>query len=204
MAKGEFAASLRKFAEKAKGNADLVVRKVTMDVANSVLMRSPVGKPELWAANSHAAYGRANHNLWVDEVNRQIDADPSNFTKSGNLKRGVKRVRRVGQKKLKKLYRLQSGKGYMGGRFRANWQFANGAPASGVIDAVDPSGKETKARLEAGIEATGAGGVTFISNNLPYGHRLEYEGWSKQQPAGMVGVTMAEFQDYLRKAVSEL
>jgi hypothetical protein len=37
----------------------------------------------------------------------------------------------------------------------------------------------------------GAGSVTFLCNALPYAERLEYEGWSKQSPAGMVRVSMA-------------
>ncbi|WP_330210091.1 hypothetical protein [Pseudomonas sp. AM4(2022)] len=41
-------------------------------------------------------------------------------------------------------------------------------------------------------------------NNLPYGPRLEYEGWSNQAPAGMVQITVTEFQMFINKAVSEL
>ncbi len=166
-------------------------------------MKSPVGNPELWAANAHASYGRETHNMWAEEINRQINDDQSNFTKSGNLKRGVKRARRAGKKTLNSMYPMQSGKGYVGGRFRANWQFGNGSPVDGQVDAVDPNGSKTLQGMIAAIGSTGAGGVTYISNNLPYGPRLE-DGWSKQSPAGMVAVTATEFQDYVRKAVSEL
>lgn len=93
--------------------------------------------------------------------------------------------------------------GYVGGRFRANWQFSEGGPASGEIDAVDPDGTKTIARLQEQILRSKVGGVTYVANNLPYALRLEY-GWSKQAPSGMVRTTLAEFDSYVRKAVGEL
>ncbi len=44
-----FAVDLRKFAEKAKGRADLVVKAATIAVAAEIDKRSPVGNPTLWA-----------------------------------------------------------------------------------------------------------------------------------------------------------
>jgi hypothetical protein len=41
-------------------------------------------------------------------------------------------------------------------------------------------------------------------NALPYGPRLEYEGWSSQAPAGMVRISVVEFQTFVDKAVMEL
>lgn len=40
---GAFELQIRKFAEKAKDNADLVVRKVLLDVYDELILRSPVG-----------------------------------------------------------------------------------------------------------------------------------------------------------------
>jgi len=93
--------------------------------------------------------------------------------------------------------------GYVGGRFRANWRFGDGAPDAAVTDDIDTAGGATKTRLAAAIEATGAGGVTFISNHLPYGPALE-QGHSSQAPSGIVEVTAIEFNDYVRQAVAEL
>lgn len=83
------------------------------------------------------------------------------------------------------------------GRFRANWNVTAGAPSFAFTDSTD------KAR--AGAEASKAlnldvGGVTYMSNGLPYALRLE-NGWSKQAPAGMVRLSAMEFDQYVRKAV---
>lgn len=69
-----FALQLQKFAEKAKANADLVVQKVTLDVARSVIEKSPVGNPELWKSPAPPGYvgGRFRAN-WMFGVGR-IDA----------------------------------------------------------------------------------------------------------------------------------
>lgn len=93
--------------------------------------------------------------------------------------------------------------GYVGGRFRANWQFGEGAPDTSTITDTDSAGGTTKTRLATAIGATGAGGVTYISNSLPYGPALE-RGHSTQAPSGIVEVTAIEFNDYVRQAVAEL
>ena len=45
-----------------------------------------------------------------------------------------------------------------------------------------------------------AGNVVYLTNNLPYAQRLEYEGWSKQAPAGMVRVNMARIADIMKES----
>jgi len=142
-----FALQLQKFAEKAKGNADLVVQKVTLDVARSVVMKSPVGNPDLWKSPPPP--------------------------------------------------------GYVGGRFRANWVFGVGKIDTTTTNDIDADGGATLSKLSAAIGTTGAGGVTFISNSLPYGPALEL-GHSGQAPAGMVRTTAAEFQQYVNQAVQDL
>lgn len=42
MAKGKFSLDLRKFVQKAQGNADQVVRKVALDVFRGVVLKTPV------------------------------------------------------------------------------------------------------------------------------------------------------------------
>lgn len=95
-------------------------------------------------------------------------------------------------------------KGYVGGRFRANWQIGLDAPAKGELNLIDADGELTKTRLAAEIERIGAGHVVHITNNLPYGPRLEYEGHSSQAPRGMVRITVAEFQSVVDKAAKEV
>lgn len=142
-----FALQLQKFAEKAKANADLVVQKVTLDVARSVVEKWPVGNPDLWKGPAPA--------------------------------------------------------GYVGGRSRANWMFGVGRIDTTTTDEVDPSGAATLTRLAAAISATRAGGVTYISNSLPYSMALEY-GHSSQAPSGAVRITVAEFQQFVNQAVQSL
>lgn len=79
------------------------------------------------------------------------------------------------------------------GRARANWQTTIGSPASGTLDAADKTGGQAIARGTAVAAQFPMGATVWLSNGLPYAERLEY-GYSRQAPAGMVRVTVAEFQ----------
>lgn len=92
--------------------------------------------------------------------------------------------------------------GYVGGHFRANWQLGIDRVPAGELAGVDPTGAETTGRNFAIIPAEAAGHVYTLSNNLPYAMRLEH-GYSTQSPAGMVGLTVVEFQDIVDAAVRE-
>lgn len=81
--------------------------------------------------------------------------------------------------------------GYVGGRFRGNWQASIGSPAVGELDRRDE--ESTISEMEAFVSALKGGRVTFLSNNLPYAMPLEY-GHSKQAPGGMVRKNVARFQ----------
>ncbi|MDH3027638.1 HK97 gp10 family phage protein [Methylobacterium fujisawaense] len=87
------------------------------------------------------------------------------------------------------------------GRFRANWQYGVGGPNTATLVAADKSGQSSIARIAAGVATARLGDVIYISNALPYALRLE-TGWSKQAPAGMVGLTVAEFQSAIDRAVA--
>lgn len=93
--------------------------------------------------------------------------------------------------------------GYVGGRFRANWQHNTGTPASGTIATVDPKGSVTVQKLAAALQGVTAGNIEYLTNNLPYSTRLEY-GWSSQAPGGMVRVTVARFQKLMSEAAKEV
>ena len=93
--------------------------------------------------------------------------------------------------------------GYVGGRFRANWQFATGRIDQTTTETTDKSGSATEARLHAEVPENAAG-VFFITNSLPYAKRIE-DGWSRRQaPAGVVGLTWVEWRDYLNRIIVEL
>lgn len=91
--------------------------------------------------------------------------------------------------------KLRMPEGYVGGRFRGNWQYATreGGVPDTPVDNVDPSGGDTISRIARGVGSEPAGYVHVLVNNLPYAVPLE-QGWSKQAPAGMVGLAVEEFK----------
>lgn len=93
--------------------------------------------------------------------------------------------------------------GYVGGRFRANWQHASGVIPLASVPGVDPSGDDTRRRLVASIQDIEAGGIEYFVNNLPYAIALEY-GHSSQAPVGMVRTTQARFQGIVNAKVKAL
>jgi len=93
-------------------------------------------------------------------------------------------------------------KGYVGGRFRGNWQLGVGSMPGGVLNRVDPTGSKVMAEIGAAIPADAAGKVYYLANNLPYAQRIE-NGWSRQAPTGVVGLTVTEFQAFVDKAVAD-
>lgn len=90
-------------------------------------------------------------------------------------------------------------KGYVGGRFRGNWQYGFGVKPAGNLATIDPSGAVSLSRIAAGVQSMPTAGIHYLVNNLPYAKRLE-DGWSTQAPHGMVGLTVAEFTALVREA----
>jgi len=142
-----FAADCRKFAERAKGNRDLVVRKILLDIGTSLVLKSPVGDAVYWQS-----------------------APPP---------------------------------GYVGGRFRANWQFGESGIDYTTSEETDKTGATTIGKLLAAIPANASGKIYYLTNSLPYAERLE-NGWSRQAPHGMVGLTLLEFNDIVENAAGSV
>ena len=91
-------------------------------------------------------------------------------------------------------------KGYVGGRFRGNWDYGFNAAPKQQFDVVDKTGAMSMGRVLMGLSAAPTAGIHYIANNLPYAERLE-NGWSRQAPVGMVGVTVLKFQGLVRGAL---
>ena len=89
------------------------------------------------------------------------------------------------------------------GRFRANWVASILAPSNNTTESTDPSGQNAMAAASKQILNAKLGQAIWISNNLPYAQRLEH-GHSQQAPAGMVRVTVAEWQGYLKRVARQL
>lgn len=94
-------------------------------------------------------------------------------------------------------------KGYVGGRFRANWQYGLNQANDTTTPGIDPNGTATVGRLAAEVVDKASGNIHYITNSLPYAERLEI-GWSRHAPNGMVGLTVVEWRDYIAKAVAQL
>jgi hypothetical protein len=204
---GSFAENIRQFAEQAAQGIDATFREIVIEIGSSVTRMSPVGNPEIWAAN--VVHRQANtraadgYDFKVAIRNTLINLDESNFTKAGKLKRGVKYAKPLTKAERDQNFNvngLVAGKNYVGGRFRGNWQFSVDAPADGVLDQIDPSGNVTIAVLRTQVQSLTAGQTAYIVNNLPYGIPLEY-GHSKQAPGGMVRITLARFQQIVDEAI---
>lgn len=90
------------------------------------------------------------------------------------------------------------------GRFRANWMSAYGGIDSGTTDTVSTSGAESIGRLDAKLNGLAAGQVFYFTNSLPYAQRLEYDAWSQQAPAGMVRLSVANWQSIVAEEVARV
>lgn len=204
---GSFAARIEEFAQQAQEAIDATMREIIIELGSSVIRMSPVGNPEIWAANVAL---RAKNKAEADAYDAHVEVrnvitslTPSNFTRSGSLKRGVKYA-----KPLTKAERVQnfnvnglvSGQGYVGGRFRGNWMFSIGSPDTSTTEEVDPSGSKSTARIVNGAIEFKAGDTAYITNSLPYAIPLEY-GHSQQAPGGMVSITLARFQQIVLEAI---
>lgn len=88
------------------------------------------------------------------------------------------------------------------GRFRASWSIGVGAP--GPL----PAGLRFDAASVAALQVRGdladwqPGQTIYVTNPMPYGPKLE-NGWSKQAPAGMVRVTIADFRARFSERLAE-
>ena len=82
--------------------------------------------------------------------------------------------------------------GYVGGRFRANWNCSIGSPDTSTTESVDPSGSAATGRVTAVVLGYQLGEKSiYLCNSLPYAERLE-NGWSDQAPQGMVRLSIIE------------
>lgn len=204
---GSFALSLAEFATQAKEAIDASLREIIIEIGSSVIRMSPVGNPEIWAANvAHRAGNKAQADAYdahVEVRNVITSLTPSNYTKAGKLKRSVKYAKPLTKTERDQNFNvsgLVAGKDYVGGRFRGNWQLTIGAPASSETGRIDPNGTETLNALRAQAALLTAGQVAYIVNNLPYAVPLEY-GHSTQAPGGMVRITVARFQEIVSAAI---
>ncbi|PHM46632.1 hypothetical protein [Xenorhabdus miraniensis] len=186
-----FMASIDAFVNKAKDNIEAASRGLFIKILSRLVIMSPVGNPELWAANKTAR----EYNQAVHDWNEQQQSDPKNLT---SKRRQLKKRARITDS-----MDIKAPPGYTGGRFRGNWQVSFDEIPTEETGRIDKSGNMTKAvgdlvigQFKVGVKAV------YFSNIVPYAYRLEM-GHSKQAPNGMIAVTAQEFQKFFSDAVTE-
>jgi hypothetical protein len=102
------------------------------------------------------------------------------------------------------LWKSKPPKGYVGGRLRANWTVSIGVPDTTTTDAIDQSGEGTINAGRAVIDTADTTQAIYMTNSLPYAVSIEYGHSGVQAPAGMVRVSVADFQAFVDKAAAEL
>lgn len=89
---------------------------------------------------------------------------------------------------------------YVGGRLRANWQAVNGGTTLDTVPTPDPTGARTLSLAVGVIVENDLKEDLVIVNNLPYGPRIEFDGWSHTKaPQGMVRKNVVRFQRLVTK-----
>ena len=89
------------------------------------------------------------------------------------------------------------------GTLRANWQCTLDAPATGTLERQDKSGRIPIAEAQTVTNASDGDTPVFLTNNLPYAVKIEFEGWSHTKaPEGMVRRNVVRFGRLIRVQVS--
>lgn len=103
-----------------------------------------------------------------------------------------------------KLWKRPAPPGYVGGRFRANWQYGADKVNRTTTENKDKTGGPTISRLHGSVSGKLMGRVHYITNSLVYAIPLE-NGHSSQAPPGhIVAGTVLEFDPIVAAAVAEL
>lgn len=88
------------------------------------------------------------------------------------------------------------------GRLRGNWLISMDEPKTESVQITDPSGATTIENVTKLANALPAGKdkAVFLTNNLPYAYRVEYDGWSHTKaPRGMVRKNFIRVSQNLKK-----
>jgi hypothetical protein len=176
-----FALDVAAWCLKAQARGDQALRAISLELLSRIVLRSPVGNPDLWKANRVSLEDRL----------------------SLNQLRTLAGKKSFAQRTLNRKVPLKAGKGYTGGRFRGSWVVTVGQASTVAPPRIDKAGGKTIAAGQAVLAEAHLGTVIYMLSNLPYSERLEY-GWSTQAPGGMVRVTVAEFQGIVNDAVKQV
>lgn len=87
------------------------------------------------------------------------------------------------------------------GRLRGNWQTNVNSSKTGELDRLDTSGSMALAEVMANMG--GLMDTVYFTNNLPYAERIEYDGWSYKERAGMVRKHLVQWQRIVENKARE-
>ena len=87
------------------------------------------------------------------------------------------------------------------GRAKGNWQTSINEPITSIVDRTGET--ESIAELKDVAGGSIAGKILWLSNNLPYIRRLEFDGHSSQAPAGMVRINVSRIKRIVRNAAKD-
>ncbi|MBX3537682.1 MAG: hypothetical protein KF735_08595 [Chelatococcus sp.] len=118
--------------------------------------------------NANAQLGDFTKEIALELYKRVIDRSPVGNPDHWQI--NIKRKRKRGDPGF-------VGKGYVGGRFRRNWQISLHTPKTTSVLGLDPSGEATIAEGELVLAQMKEPARVYIVNNLSYAWRLE-NGWS--------------------------
>lgn len=87
------------------------------------------------------------------------------------------------------------------GRAKGNWQTSINEPITSIVDRTGET--ESIAELKNVAGGSIAGKILWLSNNLPYIRRLEFDGHSSQAPAGMVRINVCRIKSIVSNAAKD-
>lgn len=74
--------------------------------------------------------------------------------------------------------------------------------ASSAVSDQAPISAEEQGKLDSilsALQELEVGQIVWLANAMPYVERIEYEGWSKRHPSGMVMVSLAEIEIFIKQ-----
>ena len=95
------------------------------------------------------------------------------------------------------------------GRLKGNWQIDVNKPPTGIVSIDDntpisQSSSVSIAKVITGVGKPSLDDTIYMVNNLPYAQLVENGNYSTQAPAGMVGVTAAEFEREIERQAGKV
>jgi hypothetical protein len=81
------------------------------------------------------------------------------------------------------------------GALQGNWQTSASSPSAGIVDRTGADGATSEVK-----RVIQKPGVYYLTNNKPYAHRIEFDGWSHTKaPKGMVRINVRRIKSILKR-----